>query len=318
MYGRAAGFVAALILGVMPYHVLVSRQILLDGPMTFFATLGLYLLARYAATRRAIWVYAAAGALALSFLSKETAILLLGGVYAFFALTRSLHVRLRDLAIAMCVFILVIAPYPASMKYSGKSSTGGHFLTWQLFRRPNHAWTFYPANLFFAAGALTLVAVGARPVVAAPLVVVAGVATAVLGGGPGLVLRALGREGLPVPATDRSCARPACRSRTDEPAMGSAQAPWTAARSCSAGTCNDGRGHDNRGSEPRHPVLAPHPAGPCQHNIPRRHRRCPRWPLGRDRGWRTTCRPAHSCWLWALPWRTSSSSTVATGPTACP
>lgn len=158
LYNRATGFVAALLLAVMPYHVIVSRQILLDGPMAFFATLGLYLVARYAATGRAIWIYAAGGALGLSFLSKETALLLLAGVYAFFALTRTLKVRLRDLAIAMGVFIIVIIPYPASMKYSGKSSTGGHFLTWQLFRRPNHDWTFYPTTLFFAIGALTLIA----------------------------------------------------------------------------------------------------------------------------------------------------------------
>ena len=41
LYGRRAGLVAALLLAVMPYHVVVSRQVLLDGPMTFFATLTL-------------------------------------------------------------------------------------------------------------------------------------------------------------------------------------------------------------------------------------------------------------------------------------
>jgi hypothetical protein len=38
LYGRAIGLLAAAILALMPYHVLVSRQMLLDGPMTFFAT----------------------------------------------------------------------------------------------------------------------------------------------------------------------------------------------------------------------------------------------------------------------------------------
>jgi 4-amino-4-deoxy-L-arabinose transferase-like glycosyltransferase len=160
LYNRATGFIAALLLAVMPYHVIVSRQILLDGPMAFFATLGLYLVARYADSGRPVWVYAAGGAMGLSFLSKESAILLLAGVYAFFALTRTLKVRIRDLAIAMLVFVIVIIPYPASMKYSGKASTGGHFLTWQLFRRPNHDWTFYPTTLLFAIGVLVLVAAG--------------------------------------------------------------------------------------------------------------------------------------------------------------
>ena len=36
LYDRRVGFVAALIGSVMPYLVIVNRQILLDGPMTFF------------------------------------------------------------------------------------------------------------------------------------------------------------------------------------------------------------------------------------------------------------------------------------------
>ena len=32
-------------MALMPYHVVVTRQVLLDGPMTFFATLTLVLFA---------------------------------------------------------------------------------------------------------------------------------------------------------------------------------------------------------------------------------------------------------------------------------
>src|SRR5512138_2219859 len=39
LYGRLAGGIAAVALALMPYHVVVSRQVLLDGPMIFFATL---------------------------------------------------------------------------------------------------------------------------------------------------------------------------------------------------------------------------------------------------------------------------------------
>ena len=39
LYGRLPGAVAALFLALMPYHVTVSRQFLLDGPMVFFGTL---------------------------------------------------------------------------------------------------------------------------------------------------------------------------------------------------------------------------------------------------------------------------------------
>jgi uncharacterized membrane protein len=47
LYGRGTGLIAALVMALMPYHVLISRQVL-DGPMTFFATLTLVLLARFA------------------------------------------------------------------------------------------------------------------------------------------------------------------------------------------------------------------------------------------------------------------------------
>ena len=36
---RQARLVAAAILALMPYHVAVTRQVLLDGPKTFFITL---------------------------------------------------------------------------------------------------------------------------------------------------------------------------------------------------------------------------------------------------------------------------------------
>ena len=48
LYGEYTGILAALMLAVMPYHVVVSRQVLLDGPMVLCSTLTLYLLARYA------------------------------------------------------------------------------------------------------------------------------------------------------------------------------------------------------------------------------------------------------------------------------
>ena len=47
LYGRRVGLVAALFMAVMPYHVIVTRQFLLDGPLTLLTTLTLYCLARW-------------------------------------------------------------------------------------------------------------------------------------------------------------------------------------------------------------------------------------------------------------------------------
>ena len=71
----------------MPYHVIVSRQVLLDGLMTFFATVALYCVARYVETGRLSWLLACGSAMSASILSKETSAVLLGALYVFFALT---------------------------------------------------------------------------------------------------------------------------------------------------------------------------------------------------------------------------------------
>jgi len=157
LYGRRAGVLAALLMALMPYHVVVTRQVLLDGPMTLFATLTLLLLVRYVLSGRSPWLYAAGGAMGLTFLSKETSVLLLGAIFAFFALTPELRVRVRDLAISIAVMALVVAPLPLSLMLAGRTGTGENYLVWQLFRRPNHDWLFYPATVTDAIGPLLLV-----------------------------------------------------------------------------------------------------------------------------------------------------------------
>ena len=158
LYSKRVGLVAALLMAVMPYHVVVTRQVLLDGPMTFFATLSLLLLAKYARTNHSTWLIAAGGALGLTFLSKETSIVLIGGAYAFLAMATTVKVTVRALLTSMVVFTVISMTFPLSVKYSGKASTGGSFLIWQLFRRPNHSWSFYATTVPGQIGPLVLLA----------------------------------------------------------------------------------------------------------------------------------------------------------------
>jgi hypothetical protein len=158
LYGRLPGSLAALFLALMPYHVIVSRQVLLDGPMVFFATLTLYMLARFGNTHKIEWLFAAGTTMGLAFLSKETSIILLGAVYTFLALSPEVRVRFRDLLIATALMVLVILPFPIALTAAGSSSTGRNYLAWQLFRRPNHEWPFYFQVVTPAIGYLVLAA----------------------------------------------------------------------------------------------------------------------------------------------------------------
>jgi Dolichyl-phosphate-mannose-protein mannosyltransferase len=144
-YGRRAGLVTAVLLAAMPYLVVVNRQALLDGPMAFFSVVGLWLLAKFASEGRRRALFGAGAALGLAFISKETSVVLIPAAYAFLAVTPSVHVRFRDVAGFFGCFAAVALPYPVSLSVAGGSTTGKHFLTWQLFRPPNHVWTFYPS-----------------------------------------------------------------------------------------------------------------------------------------------------------------------------
>ncbi len=158
LYGRAAGALAAVVMACMPYHVVVTRQVLLDGPMTFWTAVTLWLLARFVRTRQASCLYAAAGAFGLAMLSKETSIIMLGSAYAFFALTPAIRLRLRQVLLAAVVFLLTVLPFPLSLVLAGSTDTGGSFLAWQLLRRPNHTMAFYATTVPPAVGWGTLVA----------------------------------------------------------------------------------------------------------------------------------------------------------------
>ncbi len=158
LYGRIPGALAALFIALMPYHIIVSRQVLLDGPMMFFATLTLYMLAQFGKTERGEWLYAAGSVMGLSFLAKETSIILVGAIYTFLALASELRVRIANLLLATLLTVLVISPFPLTLLAAGGSSTGKNYLVWQLFRRPNHDWPFYLQSVPPSIGYLVIAA----------------------------------------------------------------------------------------------------------------------------------------------------------------
>lgn len=159
LYGPLCGSIAGLLVAVMPYHVVVSRQVLLDGPMTLFATITLYCLVRYCEKASWRWMLAVAGAMGLTVLSKETSAILGGSIYAFFALTPAIRLRVRHVLAGIGVLTLLVAVFPFVVRISG-SSAGHSYLLWQLGRRANHPVLFYldivPAALGFVTLALAM------------------------------------------------------------------------------------------------------------------------------------------------------------------
>src|SRR2546428_549174 len=67
--GRFLGFAMGMIAALCPYAVLVSRQMLLDGPMTTFVAATMLMLALWLRTHRVVWFYAAAAMAAVGLAS---------------------------------------------------------------------------------------------------------------------------------------------------------------------------------------------------------------------------------------------------------
>jgi len=116
------------------------------------ATLTLYLLAQSCISRRPRWVRAAAGAMGLAVLSKETMILTVGAVYVFFALSPEVAPRVRTLASAGVVMFAIVAIYPLTIRLAGHSQAGQQYLGVPALSPAQPQWSFYPATVPVAIG----------------------------------------------------------------------------------------------------------------------------------------------------------------------
>jgi len=163
LYGARTGGLAALLLAVMPYHVVVSRQIMLDGPMTFFTTATLTCLALTARDHDRRWLTAAGACLGLAALSKETAIILIGAAFVFLCLHSHLIRPVRVLLASAGLAVGIAWSYPLLTALAGGARNGQSYLLWQLTRHPNHSFSFYAVEVGSGMGFL-LLAVGAAGV----------------------------------------------------------------------------------------------------------------------------------------------------------
>jgi hypothetical protein len=158
LYGARAGLIAAAVLAVMPYHVVVTRQALLDGPETTLFLLTMYMVARYSTGGSARWLYGAAFSAGLTVLAKETAVLLVPVIGAYFLLTPQIRLTIGRVIVSGVLFVIAFGPYPAAILIGKGTNAAQSFFLWELLRQPNHTWTFYADILPGALGPLILIA----------------------------------------------------------------------------------------------------------------------------------------------------------------
>ena len=146
LYGERVGVVAALLLAVVPYHVLVSRQILLDAPVTFFVTVAFIAAHRWRWTRKPGFLAVAGIATGAATLSKEIGFIIGAVLLVYLLAVRMLNRKaIKSIAVFGVGFGFMILPFLASRLI--RASNAGATVLWQFGRAPNHTPDYFPRVL---------------------------------------------------------------------------------------------------------------------------------------------------------------------------
>lgn len=109
LFDRKVGLASSLVLALLPFHIVFSRQVLLDVPLSFFVILVLYFMTKYKITERNIYSYWTGVSCGLCLISKEIGIIMLPIYVAYSFITHTL--KLRKFAIFLIGFAFAIVPY---------------------------------------------------------------------------------------------------------------------------------------------------------------------------------------------------------------
>lgn len=161
LFNKRVGLLASLFLGLLPYHVIVSRQALLEPTLTFFFTLTIYLFLKYQLKKSFTLAYLVGFSSALTFQSKEVGILVVVIIVLLISFGYY-HVFRKHLLIAFCSFLITVFPYLLVIYGSESTGTFLSYLLWQVNRPPNHPPLFYIENFpyYFSWPLLILLIIG--------------------------------------------------------------------------------------------------------------------------------------------------------------
>ncbi len=148
MYGVAVGLGAAAALALMPYHVFISRQVLLDVPAGFAVLLAFAALYRYEGVETRRWLYLAAALAGVACVIKETMIVFAPAAFLYLLWSGLLRkTRIRDVVISAVLMGIMLAPFIGTRFVFSGSEAGG-YIVYQLFRDPNHPVWYFPVVLW--------------------------------------------------------------------------------------------------------------------------------------------------------------------------
>src|SRR4029079_3905454 len=148
LYGTKVALIAALVLAFLPYHIILSRQVLLDVSLTFFFALTLYFLIRYLKRPQDVqWLFLVGASAGLSFLSKEVGIFALIVSIASLFLTRIF--TFRRMGVIVSTFLFATLPFWLPILIVPQAHDAAlAYWNWQTGRDPNKSADFYIALIW--------------------------------------------------------------------------------------------------------------------------------------------------------------------------
>ena len=148
LYGTKVALTSALVLALLPYHIVLSRQVLLDVPLTFFFALTLYFLVRYLKRPHDIqWSFLIGVSAGLTFLSKEVGIFALIASIASISLTKSF--TFKRIFVIISAFFFATSPFWLPIMIVPQAYDAAlAYWNWQTGRDPNQSADFYLALMW--------------------------------------------------------------------------------------------------------------------------------------------------------------------------
>lgn len=109
LFDKRVALVSSLVLALLPFHIVFSRQVLLDVPLSFFVILSLYFVTKHRITERNIYSYWTGVSCGLCLISKEIGIIMLPIYIAYSFITHTL--KLQKFSVFLIGFAFAIIPY---------------------------------------------------------------------------------------------------------------------------------------------------------------------------------------------------------------
>jgi 4-amino-4-deoxy-L-arabinose transferase-like glycosyltransferase len=144
LYTRRAALIAALLLAVSSYSVVLGRLALLDSTLTFLVTAAMLCLVKWDRMSRPVWLYGFGACVALAIQAKIVGVLVLP-ILGGYLLGSRRRLPWRTVGLAVGAFLVFLSP--VLLDLASNSQEFSDFLS-RSSRRVSHVpWSYYPTVL---------------------------------------------------------------------------------------------------------------------------------------------------------------------------